>query len=127
MVCEVTNVSYRDVLRQWFYPRSAVPSYYGMGIPDEEETLDLKGHLDRCGIIWVKEPTFGTRPFFAGTFTEDAMIGGIVALVSCNCDKSIGPWGGELFIKGELSLSQVIMEVLETANSMDAKTRGERP
>jgi len=122
---EVTDVSYQEVLRMWFYPRASVPSYYGMGIPDDEETTTLKGHLDRCGIRWVKEPTFATRPFFAGTFTEDLMIGGIAALVSCQCDESEGPWGGELFIKGELTLSQVIIQVLETANSMDANTSGD--
>lgn len=104
---------YEQALRDWFYPRAGVPSYYHpSGAADVEKTDELQRHLATCGIVWVSEPKLGQVEIFGGTFNEDDKVQGVVARVACNCSKTRDAVV-TLFIPGEIPLGRIIAEVIE--------------
>lgn len=110
---EATKTAYTEAVRAWFFERAFVPEYYAMGrYPDEKATAEFKTHVDTCPIQWASEPDFGTVAGFAGTFAEDDKVRGIRAEAYCSCDEYERYEPETLFIPGEMSLGELIAEVL---------------
>lgn len=114
-------MSYVEAVRAWFYDKAFVPSYYAMGrYPDEEATSEFKDHVKTCELRWASEPNLGTVDGFAGTFAGDEKVEGVVAKVGCGCDEYELGEEATLFIPGEMSLSEVIAQVVGDSGDGDA-------
>lgn len=113
-------MSYVEAVRAWFYPKAFVPDYYAMGrYPDEQATEQFKDHVKACELRWASEPDFGTVDGFAGTFAGDEKVKGVRALVGCGCDEYESGNEATLFIPGEMSLAEVITQVVEASGETD--------
>ncbi len=106
---------YGQALRDWFYARAFIPSYYGAGqYPDDQLTQEFHDHIRRCGLVWFTEPDLGSVKGFSGSFTEDLVVPGIRAQTGCRCDRYEKEFDEvTLFIPGKVTLSDIIAQVIK--------------
>ncbi len=106
---------YEQALWEWFLSVASLHEFYGGGAT---ETKLFRAHMETCRIDheYSDLPHVGMYETFQGTFTADHQTAGVVVdRWRCSCGRyTSNKMRTALALSGEVSLSQLIYEVIQT-------------